>query len=299
MLTTFRTCEQLVLVDSDHPVLGSGLGREVLAPGNHVHAERPRHRQHRLAEPAEAEQPEGRARQVGADRLLPASRPDRGVLGRQVPDQPEDQRPRQLDRRSGTARSTADHDSVRVGGGDVDRGVAHAGRHDQPEPREPGEQRALERRTFAHRDDDVVGLEAGGEGVLVVEMVAEEGDVGVREARPVGHGRRDALVVVQHRHLRHDRVPPSPIRPSPDNPALAGQPCPRRTTLPSPDDPALAGQPCPRRTTLPSPDDPALAGRPCPSRRTTRPAGRVRPAGPGRSRRRPAAHGCRRRSPRS
>src|SRR6516162_9614221 len=70
----------------------------MLAPREHLHAERPPDRRHLpsdVPQPYDAQRP---AAQPEPDRPLPAALPDPAVLLRHAPDQRQDQRPGQLGR---------------------------------------------------------------------------------------------------------------------------------------------------------------------------------------------------------
>src|SRR3954470_3150880 len=88
-----RTGTRLLL-----PAPTRGRRDEVRAPRAHLHAERARDRDHRRAEPAEADEPEGRPAQLRAERVLPAAAADPRVLLRDRAQQREDQPPGELDR---------------------------------------------------------------------------------------------------------------------------------------------------------------------------------------------------------
>ena len=101
--------------------LGGALGGQVLAPGDHLHPERPRRADHRRAEMAEPGEPERRAAEVGRQVGLPAARPDRAILDRDSLEHRQDQRPGHL----GRARdATAGRRRHAAGAGDDDAATA-------------------------------------------------------------------------------------------------------------------------------------------------------------------------------
>ncbi len=88
------------------------------------------------------------------------------------------------------------------GGSEIDRGVAPAGGHQQPQLGQALEEAAGKRRPLAHDADDLEVRERFGDRVLGAEMTIEHRDLDpVLERRPVGHGQRDPLIVVEDREL--------------------------------------------------------------------------------------------------
>jgi hypothetical protein len=196
--------EQLVLLDPADADLGRPLVGEVLAPGHHVHLEGLPDPGDPRAEPAEAEDAEPVAREVGADGLLPPAGADRGVLLRHVPGDGEDQRPGQLGGAGQVRAGTADGDAALGGRGDVDGDVARAGGDQQLQVRQPLEHAAREGGALAHRDDDVEGLQAPDQRVLIPDVVGELHHLDrLRHPGPVGVRRGDVLVVVQDGDAMH------------------------------------------------------------------------------------------------
>jgi hypothetical protein len=144
---------------------------QVLAPGHHLHAERPADVGHLTALVTEADDAEPLAVQAGADGPLPAAaeaeRRAAGppgllqplVLLGDVPEQREDQAPGQLGRgRAGAAGAAHGHPPVSRGR-DIDGGVAHARGDQQPQPRQLAERTGVEGRAFPHRHDYIVRLQ--------------------------------------------------------------------------------------------------------------------------------------------
>ena len=98
-------------------------------------------------------------------------------------------------------------DSLARRGVEIDRGVGHPGRDQQPQGRQLGEHVCGERRALTHRHDDLALREPSHERRLVGDVVGDHLD-GVRRLHsgPVGARERHRLVVVQHRHGRHLRL---------------------------------------------------------------------------------------------
>ena len=84
-MTTSAVANSSSLLDPADADLGGALVGEVLAPGDDVHAEGLPDAGDLAAQPAEADDAEPGAGEVGADGLLPAAGADGGVLLRDVP----------------------------------------------------------------------------------------------------------------------------------------------------------------------------------------------------------------------
>jgi len=182
--------------------LGGGLRAQVRAPGDHVHLERPRHARDPAAEPPEPDEPERAARELGPDRALPAALAHAAVLLDEVALQRDDQAPRELGGRARQPAGAADGDAELPRRVHVDRGVAHAGRHEQLQIGERCEPLGRERRPLAHRDDHLEVREHVAHDAVAEQVVVEVRDLGrglQRLPRPEAVG--DALVVVEHRDL--------------------------------------------------------------------------------------------------
>src|SRR5262249_21169141 len=94
----------------------------------------------------------------------------------------------------------ADHDAARVGGGDVDRGVAQAGGDEELERGQFLDHRAREGDAFAHGADDVEALQRRDDLVLPAKVRVEDLDIEVTgNLRPVGRLEGDVLIVVEDR----------------------------------------------------------------------------------------------------
>ena len=104
---------------------------------------------------AKAEHAQGLAAQIAANGALPAAGAQRRVFGGDVTQAGEDQRPGEFDRRRRGIARVGDGNAALGGGGGVDRGVAPPGRNDQLQPRQPFDDRARQRRAFAHDAKDV------------------------------------------------------------------------------------------------------------------------------------------------
>ena len=79
-----RLSEQLILRDECGAHFSRALGREILAPGDHIHTEGLADLRHRAADVAEAEDPERPPGHVITDRLLPSAAAQRRVLGDKI-----------------------------------------------------------------------------------------------------------------------------------------------------------------------------------------------------------------------
>ena len=128
--------QQLVLGHEGGADLGGARGREVLAPGDHVHLERAADLGHARAQPAESDDAEGLAVQAEPAAHLPPTLTGRAILDRNAPDEGEDESPRQLGRRIGKPRRSADDDPALHRRAHVDGRIAHSRRHQELEPRQ-------------------------------------------------------------------------------------------------------------------------------------------------------------------
>ena len=210
-----RAAEQLVLVDAlGAPLLGA-LGRQVLAPGDRLHADGGADLGDLGAEIAEPDDAERAPVEIEADGGLPAAAGAHGVeLLAQVAGHGQHQADGELGggeaAAAAVAAARAAHHHLAVGGGGhVDGGVALAGGHQQPQLGQPLEQRARHRHALAHHAHHVeVGQRAGG-GVDIVEALVEHHHLVVLlQARPVGHAQGDILVIVEYGYRDHGGVSP-------------------------------------------------------------------------------------------
>ena len=104
----------------------------------------------------------------------------------------------ELRRRVTGAAGAADENTLRRRAVEIDRRVVHPGRDEQPQPRQPREHIAGERRPLAHGNDDVERLEPLDDFVRVAQMVGERLRLDVRrESRP--EPGRDPLVIIEDR----------------------------------------------------------------------------------------------------
>ena len=79
-----RLLEQLVPRDERGAHFSRALGRKILAPGDHLHAEGVADLCHRTADIAETQDAERPPGHVITDRLLPSAAAQRGVLGGEI-----------------------------------------------------------------------------------------------------------------------------------------------------------------------------------------------------------------------
>lgn len=194
--------EQFVFADVGCPGCFGGLGGQVGAPRNDVHAERRTNSCHAASDPAQSQHAQHRPTQLPTDRGLPATCAYGQRLVREAPGNRQDQRPGQLDSRLDVAAGRADVDTALLGGRHVDRRVERPRRGDHSQLREPLNDAAQQRCSFAHYAHDVEGGQPLHDRVGVEEVIIEDGDLGVsRHRRPVGHAQRDVLVVVENRNL--------------------------------------------------------------------------------------------------
>ncbi len=192
--------EQLLLPHRSRPVLGGGLGGQVLAPRDGAHPECPSDPRHSGADPAQAQQAEGLAVQPLADRDLPAAAAHRLRLGGQVSCGTEDQRPGVLDGWVGLVTGPAHRDAMPARRRNVDGGVGRAGAHKEPEAGQPLQDLGGESRPLPHGHEHVEPGEVADRVVAIGERLGE--DDHLRSERvPVSQARCDVLVVVENRDL--------------------------------------------------------------------------------------------------
>jgi hypothetical protein len=194
--------EQRLLIDRFDARLGRTLGREVLAPGDHPHAEGLAVAGDQAAQAPEADDAQSGAAQVAAEADLPAAVLERGHLAVEPARRCHEEAPGELRSRLRRGRRAAHRDAEFPGRGHVDRGVAVTGGDQQLQLGQPRQQRPGKRRALAHDAENLEVLKARDQGVRVGEGVVEYGDFGARQnARPVGTFQRHALIVVQERDL--------------------------------------------------------------------------------------------------
>jgi hypothetical protein len=190
-----------------HPGGGGAGVVEIRAPGDHPHAEGAPDLGHPSPDLPEAEDAEGRTREVGADCALPgAACPQGQALRRHVTGQSEDQRPGQLRRRRRARIRAADDDVARPGRREVDGEVAHAAGHEQLEPGQPLQQRRRERRPLPHDHEDLGLRDPRHEIVGIRDVLGDRGDGdAIGEARPVRERESRLLVIVEDQAGAHER----------------------------------------------------------------------------------------------
>jgi hypothetical protein len=149
--------------------LRSALGGQVGTPRHDVHLERAGDRRDLAADGSKAEQADGLSVQAAAEPDLPVAVAQRPLLGGDVSQQGEDQRPGELGGGSLVAAGAADRDAPRGGRGHVDRGVAHSRRDEEAQCGQPVEQLGGKRGAFPHRDHHVGAVEGRDELVGVVD----------------------------------------------------------------------------------------------------------------------------------
>jgi len=182
----------------------AGLGCQILAPGEDLHAECPADGSDLASQPAEADHAERLAANASPDGPLPGAEADVAILLRDVAHEAEDQAPGELGRRIAERFRAGDDDATLGAGREVDGRVAKPARHQELQRRQLVEERARERCPLAHDDDDLERAEPGRDRVLVVQMIAEHGDRDIaRDRPPVREPGADVLVVVDDRAALH------------------------------------------------------------------------------------------------
>ncbi len=184
--------------------LGRAFLGQASAPADHVHVERATDGGHELADVADADDAERRPAQTVPDAALPAAAGmELGILARDVAYGRENQRPRELACRAGPAARPAYGHAALGGGGEIDRRIAHAGRHEQSKLGQRREQRAVERRSLAHRDDDLERRERLDKLRAIVDVIVQHGNIdAIGDRLPIGHRQRDALVIIEDRAVQ-------------------------------------------------------------------------------------------------
>ncbi len=201
--------QQLVLRDIGRAAGGGFLRRQVLAPGDHLHAEHGAVARHALAELAEPHQAQHLAVKLVArrDAVLEAAAPHAGVGLRDVACRRQHQGEGELRRgRAGpTAARPGDGDALRAHRIHVDRAAAYAGHGEEAQLRQAPHQRGREGGALAHRHQDVELLQRLRRLILAGEGVVKERDLRLgAQPRPIGALLRHTLPVVEHRHFhRH------------------------------------------------------------------------------------------------
>ena len=323
-----RGGEQVLLAHRLDLDLLRTIGIQVLAPGHHVHAERPADLRHPPAQVPQADDAQPLALQPGADRLLPAAaRPERRPAGPSghlqplvffgnVPEQAQDEPPGQLGRGGAEAAGAAHGDPARGRRRHVDGRVGHARGDQQPQPRQPGQPVRVERRPLPHGHDDVVRLQRADQRLGPRDVLGEDIDLGQLPHRgPVRAGQRNLLIIIEDRDPHAPTLPrlppcgsrcPGPAR-SASNPIF-----PERTLARAPRSRSYALRDTPRKVLRPGPGLAtfvimAARVRYEPAQQTGVPSSRTGAGGQGTSanrsagtpRRRPPANSGRKRPPQS
>ena len=174
-----------------------------------MHAQNLADLRHFGAEPAEAEERQRLALEIEADGRLPhGAGLEAGVLVADAAGEFEHQADGERGGGIAERRRAADDDVPRLRGFEIDRGVAHAGRDQEFQVRQRLDHRARERGALAHGADDGEIFQRGDDVVRRAEVVVEYGDVDIaRDLRPVGHGQRDVLIVVENGAAQRHVVP--------------------------------------------------------------------------------------------
>ncbi len=204
-----RLPEQILLAHIPDTGLLALLGGEVLAPGDHLHPERLRDLGDALPELAQAEHAERQSFEVEADGRLPAhARLHARVLVADAPGELEHEPDGDARGRTADGRGPAHHHVALLGGGDIDRSIAHAGGDEELEIRELLDHRARKSGALAHGADDLEALQRLDHVIGVAEMLAEHLDLEVLcDLRPIGRLEGNVLVVVEDRATGHDGFP--------------------------------------------------------------------------------------------
>lgn len=126
-------------------------GIQARTPRTDLHADCRADPQDALADPAQSGQPQACAVQITTDALLPRSLLTQRVrLRHQMPHYRQDQHPGQFHGRFGMAVGSAHGQALRLRGGDIDRGIAHAAGDQQAQVGQHGQQHDGARRAHAH-----------------------------------------------------------------------------------------------------------------------------------------------------
>jgi hypothetical protein len=196
--------EKFVLRHIGRAGLFGCFGAEVGAPGDDVHAERLADLCDPAADAAQPQDAQHGAAELAAHGRLPTAATHRYRLVDDPAGGSKDQRPGELDRRLHVSPGGADVNPAFLGGSDVDGGVERPGRGDHLQPRQALDDVSWQWRALTHHAHHVEPLESLDEGVRISDVIVEHGDRGPGgDLRPVSHGQRDILVIVEDRDL-HD-----------------------------------------------------------------------------------------------
>ncbi len=194
--------EQLVLRHIGRAGLFGGLRGQVGAPRDDVHAERLADLRHPAADAAQPQDPSTVPpswRPTEVCQPPPRTDTDSSTIRRAVR---QNQRPGELDRRLHVAAGGADVDAAFLGGRDVDGGVERPRRGDHLEPRQALDDVPWQWRALTHHAYHVERLESLDDRIRIGDVIVEHGDRGAGgHLRPVSHGQRDVLVIIENRDL--------------------------------------------------------------------------------------------------
>ena len=197
--------EQLILGRIGHACGGAGLRRQVLAPCDHIHAERLGNCRDFLAELAETDDAKRHAFDILSHGGLPQlARMHARILEADFPRQFQHQPDGEARGGIADAARAAHRDAALFRGLKVERGIAHAGCQKQFEFGQRGQDLARKRCALAHGADDFEVLQGADRFVLRGEWLVEHRDADpVVERRPVGEFQSDVLVVVENGDAMH------------------------------------------------------------------------------------------------
>jgi len=171
-----RAPEQFLLGDQLGVRCRCALGRQILTPGNHIHAECLADLRDGPADIAKTDNAQRSPGHVVPDEPLPTAAAQRGVLGSEIAGTGQDKCPGQFDcRRRGVARMN-DLDAPLFCSLEIDRGIPKRRRGDQAELGQALDDSACHRRALPHHADDIECLQALDDGVGVREMIVKYGD---------------------------------------------------------------------------------------------------------------------------
>ncbi len=215
------------------PHFRSSFDRQILAPGDHLHAECPAIFGHALADGAKPKQTERASGKNDAGAALPQAFAHPPFLLGNVAHGRDHQAPGQLGRRVGNARGPGavgigmdDQHAMFGGRVHVEIGEARADDGDELETRQLLEQSAWQRHTLPDRAENIEGLQSSNR-LLFTQMLAEHFDLrDAVELGPVGRIQRHAGIVIKDRHLQH-ACAPAPVTLLPAPPTRSPETAPR------------------------------------------------------------------------
>src|SRR6266436_188759 len=189
--------EEFLLGDEPRSACFRLVHRKVLAPGDHVHAEREADSRNLRAHVAEAENAERLPVETVAYRELPAADAHMCVFQCDLTRARKDESPGHLDGGPWIASRMRYHDTSLGRGLHIDGRVARTGRCDALQSRQPLDDRPWQRCALAQNADHVERQETLDNLVAMRQMVIENGDRGApSERRPVGHLQRGVLLIL-------------------------------------------------------------------------------------------------------